>query len=221
MYLLGAILSVAALLALGLAGCGASVSGSGAPPTAPRAPAFAPLGTRTDVATPTLVITPASSAGWATYRDPRFAFEVPLPPGWQPASLTWPPQPDKDGYNYYIVQFFPPGQHGEPGPGASAYAPELIEISVTLSGPATPSLAQLPGSSPEPGTVALGTTQVQLYDSGSPGYGSEIGREAETTLGAYPMFFEMHYLAMGAWNPAIAQRDVALFLAMMQGYRPA
>ncbi len=164
------------------------------------------------------VITAAPSADWATYRDPRFTFQVPLPPGWQPASLTWPQQPDKGGATYYIVQFFPPGPHEEPGPGASAMAPELIEITVTLSGPSTP-LAQNPRSSPESGTVALGTTQVKLYDGGNPGNGSEISRAAETTFRTYPMFFEMHYLAEGAWDPAIAQRDVALFLAMMQGYR--
>lgn len=98
-------------------------------------------------------------------------------------------------------------------------APELIEMTVTLSGPSTTSLAQIPGFSPEPGTVALGTTQVRLYDSGSPGNGGEITRAAETRLGTYPMLFKMHYLANGAWNPAVAQRDIALFLAMMQGYR--
>lgn len=208
-FLVG-VLSAGTLLTLGLGGCGTFGSLAGATSTAPRATASA---------TATPVITPASSDGWAIYHDPRYNFQVPVPPGWQPASLIWPLQRDPSGYNYYIVQFFPPGPHGEPGPGASSMTPELIQISVTLSGPSTASLAQNPGFSPEPGTVALGTTQAQLYDRGSPGDGGEIMRAAETTLGTYPMLFQMHYLAHGAWDPAIAQRDVALFLAMMKGYR--
>jgi hypothetical protein len=217
-HVLVGVLSVGALLTLSLAGCGATVSVAAATPTAPRATASATLGTLTGAATP--AITPAPWDGWATYHDPQFPFQVPIPPGWQPASLTWPPQSDPSGFTYYIVQFFPPGPHGVPGPGASSMAPELIEITITLSGPFTSSLAQNPGFYPEPGTVALGSTQVQLYDRGSPGNGREMVRAAETTLGTYPMLFEMHYLADGTWDPAIAQRDVALFLAMMQGYRP-
>lgn len=217
---LGPILSLGALLVLGLAGCGASVSLSSAARAAPTATAPAtamPVAT----ATPTPVITPAPSAGWAVYRDPRFAFQVPIPSGWQPASLIWPPQPESNGFNYYMVQFFPPGPHGEPGAGASAKAPELIQISVTLSGPFTSSLAQNTGFTREAGTVALGGEQVPLYDRGQPGYGSSILRAAETTLGTYPMLFEMHYNAVGAWDPAIAQRDISLYLAMMQGFKPA
>lgn len=206
---------VLAILVIGMAGCSgrASISFTTALPR--------PSVSTAPSVTATASVTAAETNGWATYRDPRFAFQVPLPPGWQPASLTWPPQPDKGGYNYYIVQFFPPGPHGDPGPGASAHAPELIQMTVTLSGPATPSLAQNPGFSPEPRTVALGTTQVQLYDSGSPGYGTEIGRAAETTLGTYPMLFGMHYQTNGAWDPAVAQRDIALFLAVLQGFHPA
>ncbi len=216
---LGGMLSTGALLALGLTGCSASVSGASAPYTAPS-----PTRTSTAFATPlvtaTPVITPAPSDGWVTYRDPRFHFQVPIPPGWQPASVLWPPQSTPSGFTYYIVQFFPPGPLGEPGPGASAKEPELIQITVTLSGPVPTSYAQIAGFVPEPDTVALGTTQVQLYDRGTPGDGGEISRAAETTLGTYPMDFEMHYLAFGAWDSAIAQRDVALFLAMMKGYRP-
>lgn len=100
-------------------------------------------------------------------------------------------------------------------------APELIEITITLSGPFTTTLAQNAGFSAEPGMAALGTTQTHLYDRGNPRAGGEITRAAETTLGSHPMTFEMHYLAYGAWNPTIAQRDVALFLGMMQGYRSA
>jgi hypothetical protein len=98
--------------------------------------------------------------------------------------------------------------------------PQLIQIIVVTSGPYT-SFAQNSGFTPEPGTVALGGERVPLYDRGSPGYGGEILRAAETTLGTYPMMFEMHYLAYAAWDPAIAQRDISLYLAMMQGLRPA
>ncbi|MGH2487251.1 MAG: hypothetical protein ACRDHE_14685 [Ktedonobacterales bacterium] len=224
--LLGAVLSVGALLALCLAGCGSSTSHAGVSPPEPRTTASAtwdtPTGsaTSTPATTPTPVITPAPTTGWAVYHDPRFGFQVPLPPGWQPASLTWPAQPDPSGFTYYNVQFFAPGPHGEPGPGASSMAPELIQITITLSRPSpSSSLAQDQHFSPEPGTVALGTTQVKLYDRGSPGYGSQILRAVETTVGGHPMLFGMQYLAEQAWDPAVAQRDIALYLAMGRGFQ--
>lgn len=217
------IVFVLAILTIGLAGCDGRASHvASTPPLHPRASSSAPTPTATaPAATPTPVITPAPSAGWAVYRDSRYGFQVPIPPGWQPASLIWPPQPDPSGFNYYIVQFFPPGLHGEPGPGASSMAPELIQITVTLSGPYASSLADNTGFTREPGTVALGGERVPLYDAGQPGYGSDIERAAETTFRAYPMLFGMHYLAEHEWNPAIAQRDISLYLAMMQGFRPA
>lgn len=99
-------------------------------------------------------------------------------------------------------------------------APELIEISLTLSGPSS-ALDQNSGFAPEPGAVALGTSRVTLYDRGSPGNGGEIVRAAEATLATHPLLFEMHYLAEGAWVPTTARRDIALYLAMMQGFQPS
>ncbi len=96
--------------------------------------------------------------------------------------------------------------------------PELIQITVVTSGPYT-SFAQDASLIPEPAKVALGNEQVTLYDRGSAG--TEILRLAETTSGGHPMMFEMHYLAYGHWDPTIARRDVSLFLAMLQSFKPS
>jgi hypothetical protein len=229
---IGVLLSVGALLALALVSCDGSTSFASAArtPLAPESATPAMTATPTSAATssPTTVelatpdLTPASSAGWATYRDRRFGFAVPFPPGWQPASLIWPQDPvpsDYSGYVYYMVQFFPPGPHGEPGFGAVEKGPEVIQIIITLSGPS----ASFPhGTNPYPypnfGMVALGSQQTSLYGLWLPSSELELG--VVTTMANLPMNLGMHYMAIRQWDPAIAQRDVSVFLAMLKGYRP-
>jgi hypothetical protein len=138
---LGILLCLGALLTLtlaGMAGCSDSTSLASAARTPPAwvpatfaitsMPSSVVPSTPTTAAPPMLALTAASSAGWATSHDPRFGFEVLLPPGWQPASLIWPEgtiPSDYSGYIYYMVQVFPPGPHGEPSPGAEEKGPEL------------------------------------------------------------------------------------------------
>src|SRR5258707_1728184 len=91
---LGVLLSVGALLALALVSCDGSTSFASAARTPLRAESATPAMTATPTSavtsSPTTVelampdLTPASSAGWATYRDRRFGFALPVPPGWQP-----------------------------------------------------------------------------------------------------------------------------------------
>ena len=240
---LGVLLSVGALLTLALAGCGdatllasaartppATVS---ATPTITATPTSAAPSTPTTVAPAMPALMPASSAGWATYRDPRFGFEVPFPSGWQPASLIWPEgtiPSDYSGYVYYMVQFFPPGPHGEPGPGAIEKGPEVITIIVTLSAPVTAPPTPTPQSTgtypyPTMGMVTLGSQRVPLYGLWLTDQDIELELGVVTTIGNYPMSLGMHYLAImnpviRQWDPAIAQRDVSVFLAMLKGYRP-
>jgi hypothetical protein len=68
--------------------------------------------------------------------------------------------------------------------------------------------------------VTLGSQRVPLYGLWLPSEEVELELGVVTTINRLPMNLGMHYMAIRQWDPAIAQRDVSVFLAMLKGYRP-
>jgi hypothetical protein len=217
---LGGVLSVGALLALGLAGCGSAPQVSvAAGSTARPSPTATPVGDTWTCApaASAAAVSVAPRAGWAWYRDPHIGFQVPNPPGWRAGTFT---NATPGGPSSFTVQFFPPQTPMAPGPAASAKAPRLIAITVMPTG-IYPMVSQDPAWCTEPSPVALGSSQVTLYDRGAPDAG-ELLREAETGFQGQTLLFEMKELAIEQprLDPATVRNDTALYLAMLQGFGP-
>lgn len=206
---------VPAVLIFGLSGCGTKAPATTSVPLAsPRA--AVPPSPASVVVSATPLVPPAVTTGWATYRDPRFAFHVLLPPGWHAGSFT---STTPTGPSYYIVQFFPPQTPVKPGDGATTTAPELIQITVA-SAPPYGSVANDPSWGAEPSPVMIGTTQATLYYHGDP-TGEEVLRMAYLQQGALQFSFSLRVAsdkAPVAVDPAKVTRDMALYLGMLQRF---
>jgi hypothetical protein len=159
----------------------------------------------------------APRAGWAWYREPHLGFQVPIPPGWQPGTYT---DTTPGGPSSFTVQFFPPQTPVAPGPAASAKAPRLIDITLMPAGN-FPMVSQDPAWCTEPSPVALGSSQVTVYDRGAPDDRGLL-RAIETSFQGYTLLFEMKEAAIRQpWlDPAAVRGDTALYLAMLQGFGP-
>jgi len=207
-------LFVLAILATGLTGCGGRASTASS--IASAYPTTSPSPTIPS-ATVTAAVTPAVTTGWAIYRDSRTAFQVPLPPGWWTGSFT---SATPNGPDVYNVQCFPPHSYGQPGAGAAAMEPELIEITVVFAAPYV-SFANNPDWSPEAYPVAIGSTPAMVYDRILPD-GEELLHLAATYRGRLQFLFELHLLSSKAsvpLDPAKITSATALFLGMMQGFQ--
>ncbi len=209
----------AALLLVGMAGCDAATSATSAttkpvPTTTPSATA-SPSPTYSVVVRAVPRVPAASTAGWATYRDPQFALQVPLPPGWRAGAFT---TSTPGGPTYYIVQFFPPQSQGQPGLGAVEKEPELIQITVMTAPPYT-TVAGNPSWFAEASPVSIGGTPSTLYDRYNSG--EEVSLSAGLMHGALQFTFNLNVMFVNysvELDPAEVNRDTSLYLGMMQGF---
>ena len=207
------ILSLAAIF--GITGCGGDTS------IATSVSSASPRTTILPSPSPTVVlaaprVSAATTTGWAIYQDPRFAFQVPLPPGWRAVTFT---SSTPSGPGYYTVQFFPPQSQGKPGEAAASMEPALIEVTV-VSSPPYVTVAKDPSWIAEASPVAIGNTSSTLYDRYASG--QEVDRIAELMSGALQFTFTLRVATASAsadLNPAEVSRDTSLYLGMMQGFR--
>jgi hypothetical protein len=208
---------VPAVLVLGISGCGAK------PPPATSDPAALPRAAVSP--SPTVAqatrVPAALTTGWATYRDPHVAFQVPLPPGWHAGSFPWT---TPGGPSYYIVQFFPPHTPVMPSVAAAEKAPELIQITV-VSAPPYSTVANDSNFVAEASPVAIGNTSATLYDRHFAGEGVEVLRIAYVQQGTLQFSFNLHLqlenYTESVLDPAEVNRDTALYLGMLQGFHLA
>lgn len=74
---------------------------------------------------------PPLAQGWKWYHDPRYSFQIPVPPGWSAAAWlnTSPPAGDCE----YIVDLFPPGVHPSDMRGIAEQEPRMMSVMLTLN----------------------------------------------------------------------------------------
>jgi hypothetical protein len=180
----------------------------------------APAGRQTQKASPTATLAqhptvlPASTAGWATYSDNRFHFQVPVPPSWKAQAYTAYECP-QGGDGAYIVGFFPPDIYPDaPGAIPSAYPfgkiHEFIDIYLSLC----PALEGTPNPNrpaPEPGGILTGGIRAPYYVYD--GY-EWISRVANPDFGGQAYLF--NYNAMPQDK---GLRDLLLFHGMLAGFK--
>jgi hypothetical protein len=153
------ITALAAIALLALVGCNSAVH-----------PAVSVIGSTPTPKpqSPTPVVTAAPTTGWTVYRDPRFPFEVPQPPGWQ-ASVFY--DTDHGGVTRpcaYTVYFF----HTEIPVKAELMIetrdPESIFVGVSLNCPRfNPSANHWLVAEPSP--MSFGGQPSTLYDNDGEG----------------------------------------------------
>lgn len=148
--------------------------------------------------------------GWTWLADCRYAFLLPIPPGWRHGTYQ---HTSPDGFwTEYTVQLLPPNATGALSWDASLSEPELIQVSVILASPGDP--AQIfvsdQDNQPEATPISIGGDKVTLYDRTSAENGVE--RQAVTRFGAYPYEF---YLKT---PPDRADQDVPLFRQLLQDF---
>lgn len=148
--------------------------------------------------------TPVSTHGWPVYKDARFHFEFPIPPGWRAGSFT------DDSGNDYIVQIFPPASTTPIGL-AGLGDPEHFSISVLLAGP-TGTYAGDPNWRVEPGSISISGVKTTLYDRTTPDC-TQVNRGATADLGQHHFTFFMVSL------PSKQKADSALFESILQSFK--
>jgi hypothetical protein len=188
------------VLLLALVGCGSgirpAVSVIGSTPTPKPRP-------------PTPVVTAASTTGWTMYRDPRFPFEVPQPPGWR-ASVFY--DTDHGGVNgpcAYTVYFFLPGSTATGQLMIETHVPEYISVGLKLNCPRFDPLANH-WLVAEPLPISFGGQPSTLYDNDGEGW---VQRVTVTDFGENQWGF-----SYGS-NTSENYTHLALYLAMVQDFR--
>lgn len=145
----------------------------------------------------------AATTGWQTYRDGQYHFQFAFPPRWQP-NLSSGDSSD------HTVDVFPPGS-AIPPLGIAAGLPEYFQISILLSGNASDP-AHDPNWQPALSHVAIGGVKTTLYARPAVEC-DEKDRMAVADFGSHHFTFYM------TAKPAQAQRDIALFLGLLQSFQ--
>jgi hypothetical protein len=179
-------------------------------------------GQATDTATATSTAaassaTPLATAlpttGWAIYRDARYPFELPIPPGWQLHALSWP-QEGTGSCAYYDVGIFPPDVKPILTEPLTETNQELVEVSVSLTcAPAVFDSGQRWIA--EGGAVTVGGTTTTVYDRTDPDGGPVLSRDCA----AGPVFGRLQYIFYEQSPPSTAARDISVFRAILQGFQ--
>jgi hypothetical protein len=154
-------------------------------------------------ACPILNATAASTTGWHVYRDSQYHFQFAFPPGWQPVLSTG------DTSDHTVV-VFPPGSPIPPQ-GIAAGAPEYFQVSILLSGKASDP-AHDPNWQPVNSNLIIGGTRTTLYVRPAVEC-DEKDRMAVANFG------HQHFTFYMTAKPAQAQRDIALFLGLLQSFQ--
>lgn len=170
--------------------------------------------TATQVPSPTLPAyllpsAPLLPAGWSWYRNSTAHFQVPLAPGWRAGGYY--------GYDakpncFYNVQFFAPGEGGQPGMASGTYAYRLISIGVNFSCPSWPtSINPEPYITQEPDPIFVDGQSVTVYDNNAAQ--GEIECYARSTFGGRQYAFDMQSRLSD-----FVVSDVQVFKQMLHGF---
>jgi hypothetical protein len=167
-----------------------------------------PTATLRPTATP--LATAASTVGWVVYHDPRYPFQVPVPPQWQVAAST--DSTPATTCTWYEANVFPPGRKPVLSGPITEVNQEVILISFQRDcPPADP--VRLGWGDPLT-SITISGFSTMLYGSTSP-YGGDIPRIAVLTLGGS----ECHFYMQSPVNTA--KRDLSVFLGMLSGFKYA
>lgn len=157
---------------IALAGCGGSTRASGSPTQTTASTdtksivtivVIASTAVATTTATATTMIKPADTTGWPLYRDARYPFLMPIPPGWQVFALSG--STPATTCSWYDVAMFPPGSHpvkleplAEVNPSA-----EYMTVSVPV-GCGSKNYGFPPSATPESQPIRIGGQLATIYD---------------------------------------------------------
>ena len=194
------IIAMAAIALLALVGCNSAihpvVSVVGSTPTPNPQP-------------PTPVVTAASTTGWTMYRDPRFPFEVPQPPGWRASVFYDTDHAGVTGACAYTVYFFPPGSTATAELMVETHVLEYISVGLKLNCPRfNPSANHWLVAESLP--ISFGGQPSTLYDDD--GY-EWVERVTVADFGGHQ--WGLNYGSRSSENYA----HLALYLSMVQGFR--
>jgi hypothetical protein len=157
---------------------------------------------------PTPVVTAASTTGWTVYRDPRFPFEVPQPPGWRASVFYDTDHGGITGPCAYTVYFFHTDVPVKAEMMIETHVLEYILVGLKLNCPRfNPSANQYLVAEPSP--ISFGGQPSTLYDND--GY-EWVERVTVAEFGGHQWGFS--YGSRTSENYA----HLALYLAMVQGF---
>jgi hypothetical protein len=167
----------------------------------------------TAVALPTSTAVPtiqsADTKGWDVYRDTRYPFRMPIPPGWQIFALS--DSTPATTCSWYDVALFPPGSHPvklEPLPETNPSA-EYMTLSVPVGCNAN-NYGLPPGATPESQQVSIGGQLVTIYDDT---WHDDVSiRRATAKFGGLAYWFGLQT------GPTDQPEAIALFLGMLKGF---
>ncbi|MGZ3676730.1 MAG: hypothetical protein ACXVCO_20690, partial [Ktedonobacterales bacterium] len=153
----------------------------------------------------TPLATAASTVGWIVYHDPRYPFQVPVPPQWQVAAST--DSTPATSCTWYEANMFPPDRKPVLSGPIAEVNQEVIYISFERDcPPVDPASWGTPSSS-----ITINGIDTTLYGRTSPD--DYIQRLAVITLGGSECHFYMQ-------SPAnTAKRDLSVFLGMLSGFK--
>lgn len=153
-------------------------------------------------------------AGWTSYHDTRFSFQLPVPPGWHAGAFSDGPLDDETCA--WVVDVLPPNVPGPPEKATVEHVPELMSVTVNVS-----CHEWQPSDDthfvPEAHPITISGATATLYDNDTAGYGVE--RVAVTKFGGhqYRIYMQSH-TSPADMSDATTQRDLALYKQMLQGF---
>jgi hypothetical protein len=157
---------------------------------------------------------PPVGPGWSWYRDARFPFQLPIPPGWRAGAYV-------DGFSgnqdcQYVVDLLPPVSHGNAGKGIEEHVPEIITLTIRVAC----SEWRLPEDDQhymqEPHPITISGAQATLWDNDGITY---IQRAALAHFGGHQYVFYFAYGQTSVTPATNAKHELALYLQVLRGFK--